>query len=481
MKSIHLLASGLVFYLVTIGLVHAMVLTTLPGPDDQGGMIMPMVYFDGQKFSVSGLTDTNGNVIGSTIAQLAPLTYWSPGNTLSTTSPWYGLLDPVGGQGLAFGNRYGYMMDPSSEFLPTGNSIGIRLVSSTSGISFYNYRSGLSGTALFDQVFLFNPAQGHDYVLWNGSMWHFYAAVDSPGTYSATFEIFMANTTFHSGTGFVDYSTVALEDTNYESALLNLTWVVVPEPGTLVLASVGLALLGLVRGGPALARRNSAFTLIEMLVVISILMVLAALAQSGVSGALNHARNLECASKMRQLSMAILLYAEDNDHDFPRTSHSSYSYQQRGWGRSILPYFSNLDSSASTASWNALFQEYYRCPVDKRSSVTLWSYGMNVFFELNPDGDDYQGSPCTWRKVIQVERQTRTILLAESKNSSSGVDHFMAHFWTTSNAAANAVDSLRHVRTANYAFVDGHVESLRVEETFNPATGVNLWNPSLAR
>lgn len=30
-------------------------------------------------------------------------------------------------------------------------------------------------------------------------------------------------------------------------------------------------------------------------------------------------------------------------------------------------------------------------------------------------------------------------------------------------------------------FVDGHVETLKAEDTFDPDRGINRWNPSLAR
>jgi len=29
--------------------------------------------------------------------------------------------------------------------------------------------------------------------------------------------------------------------------------------------------------------------------------------------------------------------------------------------------------------------------------------------------------------------------------------------------------------------VDGHAEALKVQQTYDPAEGINLWNPSLAR
>jgi prepilin-type processing-associated H-X9-DG protein len=57
----------------------------------------------------------------------------------------------------------------------------------------------------------------------------------------------------------------------------------------------------------------------------------------------------------------------------------------------------------------------------------------------------------------------------------------MSHQWTTARAVTNAIDGLRHGKKSNYAFADGHVETMSPGDTFNPAKGINLWNPSLAR
>jgi prepilin-type processing-associated H-X9-DG protein len=57
----------------------------------------------------------------------------------------------------------------------------------------------------------------------------------------------------------------------------------------------------------------------------------------------------------------------------------------------------------------------------------------------------------------------------------------MCHQWSGIPAARNAVAWDRHSKKSNFLFVDGHVEALPVEATFNPGAGINLWNPSLAK
>ncbi len=215
---------------------------------------------------------------------------------------------------------------------------------------------------------------------------------------------------------------------------------------------------------------RAAFTLIELLVVIGIIAVLAGLLLPALGRAKESARTTQCLSQMRQIGLAVRLYADDNDGEFPRSQHSAFAHGQLAWGRAIA-----LQLAQNTATWTNLLQGVYHCPSDRRSSP--WSYGLNVYFELNPDNDDYTGSPRTWRRVETIPNPSDTVLLAETPGS---VDHVMGHFWLSLADAAD-VDQRRHGQRANYAFVDGHGDGREFRTTFDPAKQLDLWNPYLAR
>src|SRR5438094_5562648 len=72
---------------------------------------------------------------------------------------------------------------------------------------------------------------------------------------------------------------------------------------------------------PNLARRRGwplrGFTLIELLVVIAIIAILAALLLPALNAAKAKAQRAQCASNLRQLGIALLLYLDDNRGLYP--------------------------------------------------------------------------------------------------------------------------------------------------------------------
>jgi prepilin-type processing-associated H-X9-DG protein len=182
---------------------------------------------------------------------------------------------------------------------------------------------------------------------------------------------------------------------------------------------------------------------------------------------------------MRTIGKGVSLYAIDHAGELPRSFHSAGARGEAHWPVSVAPYL-EIFAEVGTPEWASAFEKLYRCPTDKSTDITRFSYAMNVFYELDPSGDDYLGSPARWRTISSVPRPSQSILLGESRSLPFG-DHFMCHQWSKQASARNAIDSLRHGKSSNYLFIDGHSESLPIEQTFDPAKNINRWNPALAK
>jgi len=105
------------------------------------------------------------------------------------------------------------------------------------------------------------------------------------------------------------------------------------------------------QGGPDGASREGAgtgFTVIELLVVISIILVLAGLLIPALQKSIDSSRQMQCASNLRQLTQSILQYASDNGNRIPSSTT---------WMARVAPYVGEPPAAANLDTLGV-----FRCP-----------------------------------------------------------------------------------------------------------------------
>ena len=206
------------------------------------------------------------------------------------------------------------------------------------------------------------------------------------------------------------------------------------------------------------------FTLIELLVVIAIIAILAAILFPVFAKAREKARQASCLSNCKQLSLAILQYAQDFDERYPKCWSSFngsgsavrwYWYSDTFPG-SLFPYVKN--------------KQVYVCP-----SSTPGDYGVNATIMI-------QGGT-TARAMAEVAKPSETVLMADVTARGGDYTTGMGGNWqggselrpiTAANLAlagpgtacnCRSLWAPRHNGLANVAFVDGHCKAMTSEAT----------------
>lgn len=185
---------------------------------------------------------------------------------------------------------------------------------------------------------------------------------------------------------------------------------------------------------------NRGFTLVELLVTITIIIVLAALSFMGITRAKEAAQRSGSAANLRQFSAAITGFAADNNGFLPATRNGSSYWPQFLWpnlpstGVYLRPGTKNSPISASKNDGDGYFAMADNSAMTPEKQPIRWNYVINggaptlPFSELGADGKALPGiASGLSRPLMQIANPSRTIMLAEGNGA----------FWINGEAKTN--------------------------------------------
>lgn len=192
----------------------------------------------------------------------------------------------------------------------------------------------------------------------------------------------------------------------------------------------------------AAVRPRCGFTLIELMAVLGIIAVLVGLLFPLLGLARANARQTKCASNLRGIAVAFNEFAADYQGYFPAVTYNTGHLDGRvnpsksHWWLELKPYIGADIKTAGGIDGSPLAI----CP----DGLTGMNAKINYYFQT---------------PRVTIGQPAKTVLVGDSKSHALSV-------WIgdPTGEKFESSDPQRHRGRANYLFVDGHVESLSVDD-----------------
>lgn len=242
---------------------------------------------------------------------------------------------------------------------------------------------------------------------------------------------------------------------------------------------------------PTGGTRRTAFSLIELLVVVAVISILCALLLPAIVRAKNQAHTASCASRLRQIGVGLTLYASDGgfypvmDYRDPGGS----GFNSTTWCELIYPYMTGKQPPTSALDVGDFFTDP---ALQDKQGVNTRRFVLTYMINANrgPSGfSGIAGEPTNGMSQAQMEtlrvphslvpQPGKTMAVVDGRKSPYTFLEANTHF-VRKEADMN---QRPHNDYNNWLFCDGHVETLLSSTTYGsngtPTDCKGIWSRTM--
>lgn len=235
--------------------------------------------------------------------------------------------------------------------------------------------------------------------------------------------------------------------------------------------------------GPRPLNRNIAFTLVELLVVLAIVSLLAALLLPSLRRSRQIARQVVCINNVRQLTTGLQLYINDWNGFLPVCNPHNLAgptYDYGGWIPQLAPYtLGRTNSNAS--SFNVPTTSVFYCPIKTTGTWASgqdyrWAYAINhdlrQRYGVNTDGTNPMN-------ISEFKNHGRTMAFTENGPYADVLQYQFLDYglWGYPSMPVPSASAPAHGgKGIPFAYLDGHAEFWSRMPNYD-TYHADIWNP----